>query len=422
LSDELDKLIDEALLEEESKEEIKEEKETIETKTAGAKQMELSLEEEPEVKPETKTEPETKVEVEPKEEPKEEKKEEIKVELDLTETKKEETKPKVTVPAKVTTKPEETKPSSELEDLLTEKKEVLADTFVSEIEKDSILFGADKSDGKSTAALSFPGRIFVFAYDNQALTAARNLKNFPKDSPLSKKAVKMKQVVEGDYVYYIFYDVNGKVSIEVHLLNQLFRPRDTSDEEIGRAATAVINKTFEVLTELEERVKRDPSARPDWIVVDNFELFVRWAEWHGRYDRKIPIFQKGALPGQDFWGVFDERLALIRVFWSRVMALAKRGVIYTTYVKEVEDTFTGAKRKIPKWVEAVKYETMHHILIWKEFMPDGKPRYCAKILGSKDISKYPDGVELDITNKGFYQALQDYLSSRKQEERSELFS
>ena len=337
-----------------------------------------------------------------------------KKEIEVSEVTEEPKKPKEQEKTTKEVKLEKPKPASDLQDLLEEPKPKPQEVIL-DLEKDTILLAADKSDGKTTAAYSFPGTIFVFGYDNQALSAAKNLKNFPKDSPLSSKAVKMKQIMKDGYVYYIFYDANGQPTIEVHLLNQLFRPRDTSDEEIGKAATAVINKTFEVLTELEERVKKDPNSAPDWVVVDNFELFIRWAEWHGRYDRKIPIFQKGALPGQDLWGVFDERLALIRVFWSRVLAVAKKGVIYTTYVKEVEDTLTGAKRKIPKWVEAVKYETMHHILIYKEFMPDGKPKYYAKILGSKDISKYPDGVELDITNVGFYQALQNYLKSKQQQ-------
>lgn len=282
----------------------------------------------------------------------------------------------------------------------------------SEVFKDTILIAAEKSDGKTTAAYSFEGTKFVFAYDNQAYTAARNLPFVLPD--FKDKVVKIVEVLERDeqgkpYIWFKVLDKEGNVYMRIHLINQLFRPRDKTDKELGKAATAVINKTFEILDRLESEVAENPSTRPDWIIVDNFELFIRWSDWAGRLERGIGIFQKGAAPGQDLWGVYDERLALIRTFWSRVMNIAKKGVIYTTYVREVQ-TITGETRKVPKWVEAVKYETMHHILIDKEIKIGGGSKYIAKILGTKDVIRFPDGLEVDITNKGLEKAIKEATS------------
>ena len=305
----------------------------------------------------------------------------------------------------------EEKPSTPIEKVVEKHKDLIEKKSQElEVYKDTILIAAEKSDGKTTAAYSFEGTKFVFAYDNQALTAAQDL---PFVMPeFADKVSKIVEVAEPDepYTWFKVLDKDGNVYMTIHLVNQLFRPKSPTDEEIGKAASAVVAKTFEILSKLEEEVAEDPSKRPDWIIVDNFELFVRWSDWHARHERNIGIFQKGALPGQDYWGVYDERLALIRVFWSRVLALAKKGVIYTTYVREIE-TITGESRKVPKWVEAVKYETMHHFLIWKEFTVDGKPKYYAKVLGTKNIRKYPDGLEVEITNKGLERAIREKVEA-----------
>jgi hypothetical protein len=267
------------------------------------------------------------------------------------------------------------KPASPLEDLL-EKEEVVEEEIKPDdkpIPKVAILIASEKSEGKTTAAYSFPGEMVVLAYDDKALSA------------------KFGSVVK-----------NGK-RIDVYLLNKYYQPKDSSDEEIGKAAQKVIDMTAKVLSKLE-----NSGEKPDWIVIDNFEAFIRWAEWAGRYRRRIPIFQKGAKPGQDYWGVYDERNAHIKMLWHRAFGLAKMGVIYTTYIKEVESVITGIKQ-VPKWVDAVKYETDHHIVVWKEFDEEGQPRYYAKILGTKDEKNFPDGAEFEITNIGFYTALRKYL-------------
>jgi len=309
------------------------------------------------------------------------------------------------------------KPSKPIQEVV-EPVEVVREESEEEVEaevfKDTILIAAEKSDGKTTAAYSFEGTKFIFAYDNQAYTAARNLPFVLPD--FRDKVVKIVEVLERDeegkpYIWFKVLDKDGNVYMTIHLINQLFRPKDKTDKELGKAATAVINKTFEILDQLEKEVAEDPSKRPDWIIVDNFELFVRWSDWAGRLERGIGIFQKGAQPGQDFWGVYDERLALIRTFWSRVLTIAKKGVIYTTYVREIQ-TITGEIRKVPKWVEAVKYETMHHILIDKEIKIGGGSRYIAKILGTKDVIRFPDGLEVDITNRGLERAIKEAVGQR----------
>jgi len=248
--------------------------------------------------------------------------------------------------------------------------------------KETILIAGEKNDGKSISALSFPGKIAVVAFDEK-IFAARDF------------------VVE--------HGIKREDEIMIYYPAKHYNPKAVDDREIGKAAIAVINEAFRAIYSIKVRAEAGTFV-PDWILFDNLEFFIRLAEFAGKYKRGVPITVRPE-KGDDVWGAFDIRNIITNVIYKAAISIPKKGVIYTLYTKEKEVVMpdgTTKKVKTPKWFEVLMYETDHHILVWK----DGD-RYFAKIVGTKNPKKYPDGLELEVTNVGFWNALQAATSQKQ---------
>ncbi len=244
--------------------------------------------------------------------------------------------------------------------------------------KETILIAGEKNDGKSISALSFPGKIAVVAFDEKIFSA----RNFAVELGIKKP--------EDIMIYYP---------------TKHYNPKAVDDREIGKAAVAVINEAFRAVYSIKVRAEAGTFV-PDWILFDNLEFFIRLAEFAGKYKRGVPITARPE-KGDDVWGAFDLRNIITNVIYKAAISIPKKGVIYTLYTKEKDVVMpdgTTKKVKTPKWFEVLMYETDHHILVWKD-----EGRYFAKIIATKSPKKYPDGLELEVTNIGFWNALQSVL-------------
>ena len=80
----------------------------------------------------------------------------------------------------------------------------------------------------------------------------------------------------------------------------------------------------------------------------------------------------------------------------------KKGLIYTTYTTKDEIIIDGTitiKKDIPKWIDAIMYETDVLMRIDRRKAKTDGDQFFVKIESSK-VKEFPDGKELDITNKG----------------------
>lgn len=134
---------------------------------------------------------------------------------------------------------------------------------------------------------------------------------------------------------------------------------------------------------------------PEWIVVDCTDTLQKMME-------NVMRAHNGLKPyaGITNMNVWKERNSLINSVHKKIVDIATKGVIYTTYSKEDKIIFEGnvlEQTKIPVWLGSVMKESdvvIHVVMKIK----DKKPQFVAEIFGSKYQDDFPDGV-YDITGK-----------------------
>ena len=253
--------------------------------------------------------------------------------------------------------------------------------------KEVWLISGDKDDGKTHAALSFIKRrgtslMVVIAFDTKT---AR--------------------------VWWNVYNGDPRIVVIPAYRWFTYRNRD----EITKAAAETYKKLIIFLEALRDGVpvkipvkKSDGSYEvaeklikdPDWIVIDNTEIFMRICEFTARFHWKLPPFAGAE------WKLWDERNHYVRELFFKAFDATRKGVIYTTYIKTddvlIEDGRVVRRKESPKWVDAIKYETDYVIRVRKD--TTGR-KYYAEIIGSKD-NELPVGMEYDITDIGLWSAIE----------------
>lgn len=276
----------------------------------------------------------------------------------------------------------EPKKGDEVKDMVqeepkTEKKDELASFLGSEddefdfspeepTEKEVWLMAGEKGEGKTDAALSFINRseedtMVAIAFDNKTVR-----------------------------VWEKRYNKNPRVTV----FNGMRYYKFSSKDGITKAAA----RSYKYLMKLIDRIEK---VKPDWILIDNSELFTRKiAEYYARYNWKLPPFSGAE------WKLWDERNHYIQELFMRCYDIAKKGVIYTTYIRQtdtlIEDGRVIAKKETPKWVDAIKYETDFVVKTWRE---PGSKTFLAEIISSKDDGLVPTGSIYDISDVGLWTAI-----------------
>jgi hypothetical protein len=220
-----------------------------------------------------------------------------------------------------------------------------------------LLFG-DKGTGKTTVALSFPGEILVLSFDRKSAIIKHNMYN---DDP---------RIHVFDVVKYMDYSTPEKM-------------------------TESAEKTFEYINFiLDNYTKRYP--QPDWVVIDGSQIFQQICEWTMRHRHNLGPFD--GIANLNLW---KERRMYIRQVHNKALNLAKRGVIYTTYVEKDEVIIKGevvTRKDTPAWIDVLIYETDYVLYTSHD---ESKKTYHVRVVSSKNDKRVKSGAEFDVTNRRF---------------------
>jgi hypothetical protein len=221
--------------------------------------------------------------------------------------------------------------------------------------KDVYMVYGIKGHGKTYLALTFPGTIKALSFDRK--TARVWQKDFKKDARIK------------------VYDaiINMDYSSPERML-------ETSE------------KTFKYINYLLDSFKANP---PDWILIDGVEIFEQVAEMTMRYRNNLQAYQ--GIANRNLW---KERRLYIKQLHNKALSIAKKGVIYTTYVDKDEIVVDGelvTKQDVPRWIDAIMYETDTVIKVRSQVDKAGR-KFFAEVESSK--GSIPTGVEKEVTNIG----------------------
>jgi hypothetical protein len=136
----------------------------------------------------------------------------------------------------------------------------------------------------------------------------------------------------------------------------------------------------------------EPDLRPDWIVIDGLEEYTKMAEMIMRYRNGLSMTQ-----GVE-WSIWKERRLYLKQIFVKCQSIARKGIIYTTYVGErqtIKDGKIVETKKEPKWVDIIKEQTDVVIMVEARKTVDGM-RYFATVESSK-FAPIRSGIEVDIT-------------------------
>lgn len=209
-----------------------------------------------------------------------------------------------------------------------------------------VMIYGPKGTGKTTLAYTFDGDIAVLSFDHQSNIIKISL--FNNDPRIT------------------VYDALRYYS-------------EVTPEDILQSAEI----TFRYILALFEEIKK---KQPDWIVIDGLEFFKEMCEYKMRGNNNLQPFENFAN-----WGFWHERTMYMDQIDRRAKEIAKKGVIYTSYItyREVKDN-TGAKvLQEPKWAGNIKTRTRIVIKVEADNSNEGRTFY-AQVESSKD-NTFPTG-------------------------------
>lgn len=181
-------------------------------------------------------------------------------------------------------------------------------------EADTWFIYGEKSDGKTSFAMSFPGNILVLQFDEKA-------------------GVVWKE------------DFNSDPRISVVDITKMLR----SDDPILYLQTSTL-----ALGYIEKVLDKFRDENIDWVMIDGFESYASMAEMAMRFDQNIRYAE--GVP-QQTWKV---RTLFMTQLHKRCLGVGKKGIIYTTY-PYIQETieFNGRtiKSKKPSWKKDSEKET-----------------------------------------------------------------
>ena len=217
--------------------------------------------------------------------------------------------------------------------------------------------------GKTTVALSFPGEILVLSFDRKSAIIKHNMYN---NDP------------------------------RIHVFDVVKLMDYSSPEKMVESA----DKTFEYINALlDTYTKKYP--QPDWVVIDGAQIFQQICEWTMRYRHNLGPFD--GIANLNLW---KERRMYIRQIHNKALNLAKRGIIYTTYVEKDEVIIKGevvTRKDTPAWIDVLIYETDY--VLYTSY-DESKKTYHVRVVSSKNDKRVKSGAEFDVTNRRF----SDYVS------------
>jgi len=215
-----------------------------------------------------------------------------------------------------------------------------------------IMFYSNKGDGKTTLALSLPGKIEALSFDNMT-----------KD------------------IHDTMYNNDPRITVWDAL-----QEYDLSSEEAWLKSSVISLRYIDAL--LDEIEKR----KPDWILIDGVDKFIKMAEMAMRYNNNFSIIDGVS------WQYWKYRRLYIRQLHMKALRIASHGLLYTAYVRTEEkkqgDRVTDTEEH-PKWVDVIEEESKVVIRVKTRQFEDVRRFYA--IVDSSKWAPIRTGVTVDIT-------------------------
>ncbi len=190
-------------------------------------------------------------------------------------------------------------------------------------EADTWFIYGEKSDGKTSFAMSFPGNILVLQFDEKA-------------------GVVWKE------------DFGSDPRIKIVDVTKIIR----SDDPILYLQTATLSLGY-----IENVLEKAKDWDIDWVLIDGFESYASMAEMAMRFDQNIRYAE--GVP-QQTWKV---RTLFMTQLHKRCLGVGKRGILYTTYpfIQEtIEFNGKQVKTKKPSWKKDSEKETDQLVYCYSE--------------------------------------------------------
>jgi hypothetical protein len=215
-----------------------------------------------------------------------------------------------------------------------------------------ILYG-DKGIGKTTTTLALPGKILCLSFDSKSAVIWKTIYN--KDERIS--------------IYNI-----AKKYIEAPFDDKLYE------------AVGAINGIYDLIG----------NEKWDWIVFDGLEILIEMVEAKMRYDNGI-----GPIEGFANLNIWKERKFTIRSIFNKAYTAVSKGILFTTYTEIIDEIIENGninkRKKSPKWIDYIKYETDVVIYIYTHLNKDGIIGHYLDIESSKSPN-FIEGKTIDISN------------------------
>jgi len=215
-----------------------------------------------------------------------------------------------------------------------------------------IMFYSDKGDGKTTLALSLPGKIEALSFDNMT-----------KD------------------IHDTMYNSDPRITVWDAL-----QEYDLSSEEAWLKSSVISLRYIDALLDKIE------TRKPDWVLIDGIGKFIKMAEMAMRYNNNFSIID--GVP----WQYWKYRRLYIGQLHMKALRIASHGLVYTAYVntKELKQGDRVVETEDhPKWVDVVEEESKVVIRVKTKQFEDVR-RFYATVDSSK-WGPIRTGITVDIT-------------------------
>jgi len=241
--------------------------------------------------------------------------------------------------------------------VITLKNEEFDFSEETELGKEVHMIYGHKGHGKTTIAMSYPGKVAVLSFDRKSTA-----------------------------IKYLYPDRQHEIKVW-----NAIKYMDYSSPESELASA---EKTFRYLIQLIDKVIRQ--WEPDWVVIDGSEILSQICELVMRYRNGLMPFQ-----GIANFNLWKERKMYLRQIHNLALDIARKGIIYTAYCDKdevIEDGEVRTRRDIPKWLDILIYETDVVIKALAEVEKGSGTRFYAIVESSK-VPYIKSGIQVDITGR-----------------------
>jgi hypothetical protein len=188
-----------------------------------------------------------------------------------------------------------------------------------------------------------------------------------------------------------------KANLSIRVLNAILPLNKSSPDAYTKSASVTYDMNVKITKQIAEQ------GKPDWIILDCFEVFSEICEMKMRFNNKISAY--GGITNKNIW---KERKQFVDGFNDVLKDSANCGVIYIMYPK-VQNLYKNGEiintEETPAWISEIMKQTLVTIRASSEFDVEANIRkYYAEIEHSKKEDEYPPG-KYDITGKRLYEVI-----------------